>query len=226
MKKTILWILLESIFLIIFNVLFFLLGGTQHPVSVWLSYGFIHFAYLMMLLTPIFIRPSREQYIFGLTIDYISSVYFFSEFVLGTILILISPETFKFALVSQIIIAGLYLIVLLINLIANEHTTDQLKEHESEVQFIKSSAQQIASVVNLIYDYNIRQEVKKVYDEIKSSPAKSSHKVTHIEKRITDEIEFLISVVKEKDDDKTMLATNNILKLIHERNDILKQINT
>lgn len=38
-KKTILTILLELIFVILFNVIFFMVGGTEHEASVWISYG-------------------------------------------------------------------------------------------------------------------------------------------------------------------------------------------
>ena len=57
-KKNVLWILLDLVFLIVFNVVFFVAGGTDHPASVWISYGFIHFSYIMLLITPILIRKS------------------------------------------------------------------------------------------------------------------------------------------------------------------------
>ena len=43
------------VFLIIFNAIFFIIGGVRHNVPVWIAYSFIHFAYLMLLLTPKFI---------------------------------------------------------------------------------------------------------------------------------------------------------------------------
>ena len=38
-KKRILWILLDLVFLIIFNTIFFLLGGVHNKSSVWVAYG-------------------------------------------------------------------------------------------------------------------------------------------------------------------------------------------
>jgi len=64
-KKTVLWIILDLIFLAIFNAMFFILGGREHNVSVWLSYAFIHFAYLMLILTPILIRKGKSAVVFG-----------------------------------------------------------------------------------------------------------------------------------------------------------------
>ena len=38
-KKQVLWILLDLVFLIIFNTIFFLLGGVHNKASVWVVYG-------------------------------------------------------------------------------------------------------------------------------------------------------------------------------------------
>ena len=63
-KKTVLWIILDLIFLAIFNTVFFVMTGLQHPASVWISYGFIHFAYLMVIVTPFLIRKSSRIWLF------------------------------------------------------------------------------------------------------------------------------------------------------------------
>ena len=46
MKKNILTVILNTVFIVVFNTLFFLNGGTQHVASIWITYGFLHFAYL------------------------------------------------------------------------------------------------------------------------------------------------------------------------------------
>ena len=56
-----LWMMMDLIFIIIFNAMFFILGGTDHSVSVWISYGFIHFAYLMLIVTPFFMRRGKSE---------------------------------------------------------------------------------------------------------------------------------------------------------------------
>ena len=38
-KKSILFILLDLVFLAVFNTVFFVVGGTNHPASVWVAYG-------------------------------------------------------------------------------------------------------------------------------------------------------------------------------------------
>ena len=39
-KKIVLGILLDLVFLVVFNVCFFVIGGTNHSVAAWMAYGF------------------------------------------------------------------------------------------------------------------------------------------------------------------------------------------
>ena len=53
MKKTnVLWIMLDLIFLIVFNVTVFLLIR-EYTVAFWVSYAFITFSYIMMIISMI-----------------------------------------------------------------------------------------------------------------------------------------------------------------------------
>jgi len=104
MKKTNgLWTILELIFLVIFNVLFFVLGGFKHNAIVWTSYGFIHFAYLMLLLTPRLIHKGKSSAIFGFSLYLISVVYYLLEFVIGiTFILASSPKSYLAVLLEQL----------------------------------------------------------------------------------------------------------------------------
>ena len=107
-KKSALWIILDLVFLIVFNTVFFVAGGFEHPASVWLSYGFIHFAYLMVIATPFLIRKSSSAAVFGFSLYSISSTYFLVEFIVGLIFVFLRQESVKAALIVQVIIAGIY----------------------------------------------------------------------------------------------------------------------
>jgi hypothetical protein len=115
-----LWIVHKSISPVLFNIVFFLLGGIEHNVSVWLSYGFIHFAYLMLLLTSKLIPDGKNSAVLGNPLYAISTVYFLVEFLIGVIFILLSLNGYKTALLLQLCLAGFYGFVLISNLIANK----------------------------------------------------------------------------------------------------------
>ena len=86
MKKTkIFWYLLDSIFLIVFNLYFFLLKGIEQPASVWISYASIHLAYLMLLITPSFVRKGSVSADYGRPLFVITTSYFLA-LIVGVVL--------------------------------------------------------------------------------------------------------------------------------------------
>lgn len=224
-KKSVFGIILSLIFLVVFNTIFFVIGGTSHPASVWVSYGFIHFAYLMIILTPLLIRESSSSSVFGFSLYSISSVYFLIEFIVGLIFILVKNESYKFALIFQIIIAGIYIVLLFSNLIANEHTADNIVQHEEEVAYIKNAASRLKLLIGKAEDQKTNKELEKIYDLLHSSPSKSSIEVRSLESEIMDNIFKLENEVYSNNTDKVMTLIKTIESLVETRNRKVKLSN-
>lgn len=221
-KKTILWVLLDLVFLAIFNTVFFVVGGTEHTASVWISYGLIHFAYLMVVATPLLVRKGSSSAVFGFSIYTVSSTYFFIEFIIGLIFIFINDESYKASLIVQIIIAGIYLIFLLSNLIANESTADSIEQHEKEGAYIKQAASSVKLLLNKTDNKKVNKKLEKVYDELHSSPSKSDNSVRIIEQSILEKIDELESAVNNNNENSIIGKSNEIISLIKERNSKLR----
>ena len=132
-QVNILWLLLNSLFLIVFNLLFFLLENVGNSkLSVWISYEFIHFAYLLLFVTPFLMRKGKVAYIYGRTLYLITAAYFIVELIAGITLILIVPETVKATIIIQVILAVIFIGWLLFFLIANEHTAASIERHQTK----------------------------------------------------------------------------------------------
>lgn len=217
-KKSILYILLDLIFLVIFNVVFFVAGGTEHPVSVWISYGFIHFSYIMILITPLLVRKSSSAVIFGFSLYSISSTYFFVELIIGLIFVFIKSESYKPALITQIILAGIYAILLISNMIANENTADSLEKHEYEVAYIKNISSRVKLLVGKANDKKANKEIERVYDLLHSSPTRSTSTVKLIEEQIKNMIIDLEDAVLANDSTTIITVSGELISLIEERN--------
>ena len=94
-RKTIYYVLLSLIFPIAFNGVFFLLAGTEHPASVWIAYGFIHFAYVVFVGTPLLVKEGKSSVIREASLSMIAKAYCVVEFFVGLIFILVSSESYK-----------------------------------------------------------------------------------------------------------------------------------
>jgi hypothetical protein len=224
-RVNILWLLLDSLFLIVFNLLFFMLGDafsveSKTPNSVWISYGFIHFAYIAILLTSFMVRNRNTNY--SLPLYVVTSSYFIAELIAGVTLILIAPETVKVTIIIQVVLAALFLGWLLIHLIANEHTADNAVRSEAGLQYVKESSARLQSILQQIIDKAAAKKVECVYDLIHSSPVKSNADVYSLEQQVIREIEQLASIAGENSTEKITATANKIYRLAEERNRQLK----
>ena len=114
-KKTLFVVLIDIIMLACYNAIFFI--NVKEPIpQTWISYGFITFAFLMMVFTPLFLKKSKSKYLFTVVNLSISFVYFITSVVLGLTLI-IKQFSVKFLLTFFIILTAVYLILLLLMLI-------------------------------------------------------------------------------------------------------------
>lgn len=217
-KKSVLWILLDLIFLAVFNTVFFVAGGTDHTASVWISYGFIHFAYLMVLVTPFLIRKSSSAAVFGFSLYSISSTYFLLEFVVGLIFVFMKSESYKASLIVQVIVAGIYAVLLLSHLIANEHTADSVEQHEEEVAYIKTASSRIKALIGKANDKKANKEIEKAYDTLHSSPSKTVATVRSIESNVINKVADLEGAVSNQDTVTIITVAGEIVALMEERN--------
>lgn len=223
-KKTLLWVALDLVFLIVFNTVFFVTGGTDHTTSVWISYAFIHFAYLMVLVTPFLIRRSSSAAVFGFSIYTISSVYFLVELVVGIVFIFLKQDSYKPPLIVQVVIAGIYAIILISHLIANESTADSIERHEQEVAYIKEASSRVKPMIGKLSDKKANREIGKLYDLLHSSPSKPSGAVYSLETSIMEMIENLEASVAANNIESSLSTVRKITTTVEERNRKLKQL--
>ena len=125
MGTTIIKGILGSLFLIFFNLLFFILCGTDNNSSTWISYGFIHVAYLFVLITPLFNKENKGKAVLSMTLYTISLFYFFIELLAGIVFICLEPEDTKWTWVVHLVILALFLLVFLSSYLANTATTNK-----------------------------------------------------------------------------------------------------
>ena len=219
------WMILNSIFLIVFNFLFFVLGGFGQNASAWISYVFIHFAYVMLLLTPRWIRAGKSEAVFGFSLYLISAVYFLMELFIGSIFIMTAPESFKLAFAIQVCLAGLYGIMLVAHMIANDRTAEAEEKRQPQIAYVKNASATIKGLLENIADKEAKKKVERVYDTLSSSPVKSHPDLAAEESHILRSIRALEEAVSIGNKDSIISLAGSLESAINERNRRLKTHN-
>lgn len=134
-------------------------------------------------------------------------------------------KNYKVSLFCQMVIVAIYLVVLLVNMIADEHTSEAVKKHETELRYVKESYTMMKIALSGIENKKLYQKVENALDLIQSSPVKSHSNVHEIECQIMCEIERLCFAVSSGDTDEISAAADNIVSMANERNQLLKRLN-
>jgi len=217
-KEAVLRMILKSIFLVVFNALFFTLGGTDHNATVWISYGFIHFAYFMLLLTPKLASTGHSAPVFKVPIYIMSTAYFFVELIIGSLFIVIASEGYTIPFLVQFCIAGIYGAILMVYLIADEWTGTAEKERGTQIAFIKDASLNIKGLLEKVSDKEAKKRLERVYDALYSSPVKSHPDLETEENNILQSIRELADAVSIGNNDTIIALADTLEVAVNDRN--------
>jgi len=221
-KKNILTIILDSVFIVAFNILFFLNGGTHHVAAVWTAYGFLHFAYIMVLVTPLIASRGSAAVLSKTTTYTISLLYFVVELIFAVITFATKTEHNKLVVSIEIVITALYLIILVTNLLTDDSIQNKQNRHDSENDFIKGISRRLKYIETLVPDKSIKAKIESLYYLAHSSPCKSAESLRFYENEIVRNIGLLEEEVNKNDVSEIIRFLDEIERLINKRNFDLK----
>lgn len=224
MKKRVLIILLLSLFLVLFNVMFFLLGAHENAnASRWISYGAIHLSYLLMIFSPMIVRGLKSDKIFGFPLATVSIAYFCLEFVIGLIFILFNPEGWKAAFLIQLILFVAYAACALIVLIMGAKAEEDEKEKVAPGVFVGKAGELLADAIKRAPEGEARDAVNAAAYALSQTSPYSSEEVLGIEGQIVNRIKDLRVAAEKKDKDGIIAIAGDVRGMIEQRSAMLAQ---
>ena len=219
---------LALIFPILFNLIFFIVPFPKSAAT-WVSYGFIHLAYILLLLGMFyFANAGGKQYRDTASLALTMGRYFWIELVLGVIIIA-GNAVLKLVLnweipgwlafLVQIIVLGLYFGLALFQFTADQHDREVNAVRAQERQYILTCAEMVKSQVGRGPSPKANKAIQMVYDKLRTSPRASVPGAKSIEAQIeakTGELRMAGS------EEQIMQVTDELLRMIEERNAILR----
>lgn len=224
-KETILHVVLRIIFLLVFNVFFFVIFGIHHLVSVWIAYGFIHFSYIMFVLISKIFDDDFSTYELKLSNKAISLVYFIFTVTECIIFIILKMTKYKLCLLINVFVTGTYFMILIINTLVNNQTAIHADIHENELKYIKDSTSKLRFLMEMRFDKNIERQLQNLYDLIHSSPTKSDESIYYYEQKVLTSINILSEELRSNNFSNIDGLIESIRINASERNRILGLLN-
>lgn len=224
MKKS-LFLIIDLIIIGIFNILFFVIGGPDHIVATWISYAFIHIAFVSTVITPLITKENKYKTIFNLPIISFSGIYFLLQLIVNLIIIIFVFSSAVVSLLANIVLLSAYLISIISIIIVNKDTKEQEDKQQDESQYIKLCSSKLHIILGSVNDPELMKEIGKAYDIIRTSQLSSNSEVLPLQESIKNLIGELEFEVKNHNYDNAKEITNRIITLSNERNIFLKSLN-
>lgn len=223
MKKSgILGYLAHLIVLIMICTVYLVGGGINQPNTSWISFFCILFSYVMVIITPMLTQRGKDRATYLTSMYTITGVYFAVELILGCLIIFKGIGGIRFAILSQLILAGVSLLLLFGNMAADEHTAHTVKRQESEVAYIKEATISLKAILSEVDDKQLYRKVERVYEVVQASPTKSSSSVYAVETEILEEISCLKRTIRSGDIQTAVSVADKVIRLVNERNRVLQ----
>ncbi|MBR4275514.1 MAG: hypothetical protein IKQ32_00925 [Prevotella sp.] len=197
MKENILKVIIGLIFLIGFNVMFFLLGGTERSDTEWVCYGFIHAAYLCLLATPLFCNAEKGETVLSASLYLRALFYFFTELVFGIGFLWYNAEDPTWPTIIQGGLLMVFLILQLMSVMANDATKASLAKQRQERVYIRSLAEDLKEAMRQVNDPTLRKQMANCYESLSSSSIESFPEAMDAELELENAVNTLCSFVEQ-----------------------------
>jgi hypothetical protein len=222
MKKNVAKTLLGLAFLLVFNVIYYIIGGVDRTASCWIAYAFIHVSYLLLVFSGALTGREGRTPELELPVWTISFIYFAANLVIGSAIIIVSPKGIKFCIIMEVIMLAVYLVFLCTTLLANEHTMQQSEQGRIEKRYVQECSANVKELMGRTTDRETYKKLERVYDVIHASPLQSNDGVMEYEIEVIRLLRVLDKNLRDKDAQAMDETVQKILQNAEARNRKLK----
>ncbi|MBR5639783.1 MAG: hypothetical protein IKW83_08480 [Muribaculaceae bacterium] len=124
-------LILALIFPLVFNLLFLLLNDVKAITTTqWLSYAFLHVAYLVLFLPALLNKNVNTEKTLSWTLFGIATTYFVIELMVAFCFLFIfkAEAYYESALILQVILLAIAIAIILVSYLVNNNTKQHLDE--------------------------------------------------------------------------------------------------
>lgn len=210
------WLIIGLILVGIFNLSFFLIDFNRDLASIWISYAFIHLAYMQLFAVPFLIPKSKSAHVFVESTSAIAAIYFLIELVLGSVFVILALEEWKMVLLIQLSIFVACMLILYINFPANKRTANT-EHYKKQVQKTIKTAANYLQQAKQFAKKEDSALIEDTYSELKASPLLVDESVRGLENNILTGCKTILDAAQTKQYDEMRKQIAWVSQLIYLR---------
>ena len=222
MKSTFLKVIIGLIFLIMFNALFFLLGGAERTTTEWVCYGFIHAAYLCLIGTPLLCNAGKGEAVLDYSLWLRSFLYFFTEVIVGVGFLWYNAESPVWPVIVQGVLFTGFIIIQLMLVLANDATKASLGKQRQERIYIRSLAGDLKEAMLQVHDPSLRKQINSCYESLNSSSLESFPEAAEAETELENAVNTLCYHVEQGEMSQLTYLIKQIQTAMKHRNHVIR----
>lgn len=210
------WLVIGLILVGVFNLSFFLIDFNRELASIWISYTFIHLAYMQLFAVPFLIPKSKSTHVFVESTSAIAAIYFLIELVLGSVFVILALDEWKLVLLIQLSIFVISMLILYINILANKRTANT-EHYKKQVQKTMKTAANYLQQAKQFAEKEDKALIEDAYRELKASPLLVDESVRGLENNILAGCKTILDMAQTKQYDEMRKQIAWVSQLIYLR---------
>ncbi|MCI8468344.1 MAG: hypothetical protein HFJ75_02390 [Eggerthellaceae bacterium] len=209
------------LFIIVFDVIFFLGGGESHGMAEWVSFAFVWVAYACLLVVPLLSPKSPSTAVTTGSTAVLGMVYFVAELVAASVFMLLFKDEWVAALIVQLILLALYAGAAVATLRANDATAQAEAVQEAERSAFSGRVDVARQALLVARDDESRRLIERVVDDLRSSPVASSSAAAPLDEAISQQLAALVAAAEDGNGEAVATLCESLRRTIAQRNQVL-----
>lgn len=222
MKSKMMKVIIALAFPVVFNLLFFLIGGTEQSELNWVCYGFINAAFLCMLLTPAFESRARASAVLTGSLYLRVMLYVVAELAVGLAFMAAAPADTMWAILTQSVMLAVFVVMQLMGILANDATGRSLARQRAASLNIRSLAGSLQMQLQGIDDAGVRRQVAECHELLRNSPIETPEECADADVRLREAVEALCGAVESGDADDIKKQCGQVRRAVQNRNNLIR----
>lgn len=198
MKSRILQILSGLVVIAVIDVALLVLV-TERTNAFWITFGFIQFAFLFAVGSALLVPSGKDGAVLGYPNIMFGWTYFAIELALGLGLVLFGADSITLVFLTQFVLAGVFVFLLLSNLVGNERIADSTAVDEAHVDYVRQSVAAIKRMRIGVSDPGLDRRLEKLEEGFAYGQVSSDPSVADIESEIDGSLSQLSAMVSAGD---------------------------